>query len=112
MDKLDHYRQAIKNVLQYHADLMNGQPVPGEIVSLVYDEKTDHYLLIRHGYPRGKRVYYLKGHLRIHEGKIWVEYDNTHYSLVEDLHDEGVPYEDIIVSFHPVPFAASETAAA
>jgi len=111
MEKLDHYRQAIRNVLQYHADLMNGQAVPGEIVSIVSDEKHDEYLLVRYGFPHGVRTHYVKAHLRLFEGKVWVEYDMTHKSLAEDLEDEGVPREDIMIAFNPVAMTYAELAA-
>ncbi len=111
MDKLNHYRDAIKKVLQYHADLMNNQPTPGEIVSVVSDEKHDEYLLLKYGFPRGKRAHHLKAHLRLFEGKVWVEYDMTHNSLAEDLEGEGIPREDIMIAFNPVAMTYAELAA-
>ena len=111
MEKLEQYRQAIKNVLQYHTDLMNSQPIEGEIISIVSDERQDEYLLVRYGFPRGVRTHYVKAHLRLFEGKVWVEYDMTHNSLAEDLEDEGVPREDIMVAFNPVAMTYAELAA-
>lgn len=108
MEKLEQYRHAIKDVLEYHADLMRNSPLPGEIVSVIADPEHDEYLLMNYGYPQGKRAHHLRAHLRIHEGKIWVEYDMTHKSLAEDLHDEGIAYEDIMISYHAWPFLASE----
>jgi hypothetical protein len=46
MDRLNHYRSIIKQILQ-HADLMNSQPVPGEMVDCAFDEQSDRYLLLK-----------------------------------------------------------------
>jgi hypothetical protein len=38
---------------------------------------------------------------RIHNGKIWIEEDNTEEGLASLLVEAGVPKEDIVLAFHP-----------
>ena len=73
MDKLILYRELVEKLLQEHADLMNSQPVPGEEVDCIFDENREHYMMLRYGWPRGKRAYYVKLHVRIKDGKIRIE---------------------------------------
>ena len=86
--------------MEEHADLMNGQPVAGQEVDCVFDEKHEHYLLVKYGWPRRERAYYTKLHVRIKDGKIWVE-DWTEERIAIDLIDAGIPREDIILAFNP-----------
>ncbi len=101
MDRLTLYRELIKETLQGHADLMNSQPVPGEEVDCVFDEHRDHYLLLKYGWPRGKHAHYTKVHVRIADGKIWIEEDMTENGFAHDLVDAGVPKSDIVLAFNP-----------
>jgi hypothetical protein len=101
MDRLNHYRTLIKQILQRHADLMNSQPVPGEEVDCVFDEQRDHYLLLKYGWPRGKHTHYTKLHVRIAENKIWIEEDMTEDGLGNELVEAGIPKEDIVLAFNP-----------
>lgn len=100
MDRLSHYHAAIKQILQHHADLMTRRPTPHQNVVWAFDEKTEQYLLLKFGSPRGERGHYVKAHLRLHEGKIWIEQDWTEDGLAEELREAGVPHEDIILAFN------------
>ncbi len=100
MDKLTRYRALVREILQRHADLMNRQPVPGEEVDCVFDEQRDQYLLLKYGWPRGKHAHYTKLHVRLRDGKIWVEEDLTEDGLATELVEAGVPTQDIVLAFH------------
>ena len=99
MDKLTKYRSTIERLIQDHADLMNSQPVPGEVVDFIFDETRDHYLLLKYGWPRGNPRHYTKLHVRIHEDKIWIEADLTEDGFASELLQAGVPKEDIVIGF-------------
>src|ERR1051326_3043210 len=101
MDRLTHYRALIEQILQRHADLMNSQPVPGEEVDCVFDERRDHYLVLKYGCGGGKHAHYTKLHARIYDGKIWIEEDMTEDGLASELVEAGVPKEDIVLAFNP-----------
>ena len=38
--------------------------------------------------------------LRLVNGKVWVETDNTDYDFVEHLLGAGIPKTDIVLAFH------------
>jgi hypothetical protein len=100
MDKLTVYRKIIKQALADRAELMRSQPLSGEEVVCLFDEATDHYLLLRLGWVRGKRLYSITVHLRLANGKIHVEQDWTE-DAVAGLIAAGVPKEDILLAFNP-----------
>lgn len=79
---------------------MSSPPVPGQEVDCVFDERRDHYLLLKYGWPRGKHAHYTKLHVRLRGGKIWIEEDLTEDGLASELVAAGVPKDDIVLAFH------------
>jgi hypothetical protein len=107
MDKLTRYREIIKQLLTERADLMRSQPIPGEEVLCLCDAETDNYLLLRFGWLRGKRLYSVTLHLRLVNGKVYIEQDWTEDFLTE-LITVGVSRTDIVLAFtapEPSPLA-------
>lgn len=99
MDKLDEYRRIIKTILQEQAQY---KPAHGEIEPLVvFDETHDHYQLIFLGWDRPRRVHAVIIHMRLYNGKIWLEYDGTDVHIAQQLVAAGVPKDDIVLAFHP-----------
>ncbi len=97
MDKLDKYRQIIESVVKKHSKY---RPSHGQIESLsICDRKSDNYLLMDTGWDNAGRVHAVAFHLRIIEGKVWIEWDGTESGITEDLLDLGVAKEDIVLSF-------------
>jgi hypothetical protein len=99
-ERTQRYRALIQQSLQRHADRMNRQPVPGQEVDCVFDEQRDQYLLLKYGWPRGKHAHYTKLHVRLRNGKIWIEEDTTEDGLASELVEAGVPKDDIVLAFH------------
>jgi hypothetical protein len=98
MDKLEVYRHIIQKILARHAQYTPGH---GQIETmLICDTTRDHYLLMDVGWDRTGRVHAVVFHLNIREGKIWVEWDGTEYSVTQELLDAGVPKEDIVLAFY------------
>lgn len=99
MDKIDEYRQIIKNLL---ADYAIGNPLGGEITTAtVFDVQSDHYVVIDFGWQGERRVYNCLIHLGIQDGKIWIQRNQTDCSLTEDLLAQGVCKEDIVLGLQP-----------
>ncbi|MFP4441116.1 MAG: XisI protein [Chloroflexaceae bacterium] len=99
MDKLDQYRTIIKNILEADAHY---KPSHGDIDPIIiFDEQHDHYQLMYLGWDRPRRVHAVIVHLRLHDGKIWIEYNGTAEGVAQALLDAGVPKEDIVLAFHP-----------
>ncbi|ACB00957.1 excision controlling factor protein, XisI like protein (plasmid) [Picosynechococcus sp. PCC 7002] len=99
MDKLNHYRQIIQDMLNEKAKI---KPIGGDIeVETVFDEKKDRYLLVHLGWNDQQRIYSCVLHLEIQEEKIWIQNNQTDQSITEELLEKGVPKIDIISGLQP-----------
>jgi hypothetical protein len=99
MDKLERYRSLVKQILNQDAQY---KPSHGDVEPMVIcDEASDHYELMYLGWDPLGRVHSVIVHVRLHNGKIWIEYDGTEYGIARELTDAGVPKEDIVLAFHP-----------
>ncbi|MBD2447704.1 XisI protein [Nostoc sp. FACHB-152] len=107
MDKIEHYRQLIKQIITEHAQLSsNSDTVKSE---LIIDRENDHYQLAYVGWQGDKRVFGPVMHFDIQNGKIWIQYNGTEESVAERLVKLGVPHSDIVIGFHS-PFKRQFTA--
>ena len=98
MDKLNHYRKIIQDILAKHAQF---QPSHGEIEPIqICDLEHDNYLLMGLGWDRTGRVHNVVFHLRIKDGKIWVEWDGIEQGVTQELLEAGVVKEDIVLGFY------------
>lgn len=99
MEKLEHYRQIVKHLLDEYAQY---KPSHGQIeTKVIIDPKQDHYELMHIGWDKHRRVHGSTIHIDIINGKIWIQYDGTNRPVAEELLAAGVPREDIILGFHP-----------
>ena len=98
MDKLDLYRQAIKQILSEHAGISN----PSDTVQnhLIFDDERNHYQLTSVGWQGDKRVFGPMMHFDIQDGKVWIQYNGTEDAVAERLMEMGIPAKDIVVGFH------------
>lgn len=98
MDKLDHYRQIIQKIVTKHAQY---RPSHGQIETTpICDLANDNYLLMDLGWDKTGRVHAVVFHLRIREGKIWVEWDGTEDGVAQELLDAGISQEAIVLEFY------------
>ena len=98
MGRVDEYRRVIREILNRHAQIKYGH---GEIERVaIGDVEQDSYLLLSVGWDNGRRVHSVVFHLRIRDGKIWVEDDWTEYGVAGELVDAGIAKEEIVLGFH------------
>jgi len=98
MDKVEQYRQFIKQILTEHAEISNStDTVKAE---LIFDTERDHYQLSYVGWQGDKRVFGPVLHFDIEDGKIWIQYNGTEDSVAQRLVEMGVPTTDIVIGFH------------
>ena len=98
MDKIDKYRRVIKGIIEQHAQIQYSH---GNIERLpICDEKQDSYLLLSVGWDRDHPVHSVVFHLRIRNGKIWVEDDWTASGVAKELLEAGINKEEIVLGFH------------
>lgn len=61
---------------------------------LVFDELHDHYLLIGRGWQGEERIKKNTIHVRLRDGKIWIEEDWTEDGVVTDFLQAALPLCD------------------
>lgn len=95
MDKLNKYRKIIALILEQQADY--GSSVGQIDEYAICDEKTDNYLLLNVGWhPSGRRQQGVPVHIRIKNGKVWLEWDGTDQEIARQLIDAGIAKEDLV----------------
>jgi len=98
MGRVDEYRRVIREILNRHAQIKYGHDEIERVA--IGDEDHDSYLLLSVGWDNGRRVHSVVFHLRIRDGKIWVEDDWTEYGVAGELVDAGIAKEEIVLGFH------------
>jgi hypothetical protein len=97
MDKLNKYREIVKNTILKYAQF---RPSHGNIeLHPVFDEQRDHYALMQVGWDRGKRIRGNLIYLTIKNEQIYLEYDGIEQGITPDLISQGVDNKDLILSF-------------
>ena len=97
MDKLEEYRQVVRELLTAHVS--TAEP---EIESqVILDTEHDHYQLVDVGWQGLHRIYACYIHIDIKDGKIWIQHNMTEADLGQELMNKGVPASDIILGLQP-----------
>lgn len=98
MDKIQHYRQLIRDILTEQAHPYNhSQEVEP---SIICDAENDHYQLAYIGWEDQRRIFGIILHFDIKDDKIWIQYNGTELSIARLLIEKGVPATDIVIGFH------------
>jgi hypothetical protein len=102
MDKLTRYKSLIKQLLRQYVELDSRSPDtnPETEHLLVADDEQGHYLWLNLGWWKGERLNSPTIHVRLKDGKIWIEEDWTDIGFADQLLAAGVPKEDIVLAFH------------
>jgi hypothetical protein len=104
MDKMSRYRALCRRIVCDIAKTVESQqdrlPKDLETVS-VCDNRAGQYLLMNIGWQDGRRVRGTTVHLRLKDGKIWIEDDMTNLDIADRLVEAGVPKKDIVLGFQP-----------
>jgi hypothetical protein len=98
MEKLDRYRQFVKQILQEYASYRFST---AEVeVMPVFDEARDRYQVVSAGWKNERRIYGCSVHIDIKDDKVWIQYDGTEIGFADELVKLGVPKEDIVLAYH------------
>jgi hypothetical protein len=100
MDKLTHYRKLIRDLLSQYVELVNRHPREGVETILIVDENQEHYIWMNLGWSNQGRVKGITVHVRLRDGKFWIEEDWTEVGIANELVRAGVPKKDIVLAFH------------
>ena len=96
MEKLERYRQIVRDILTAHATT-NEPDIESQVIC---DTESDRYLLLDIGWQGLNRIYACYMHLDIKDGKIWIQHNMTESDFADELVRLGVPKEDIVLGFH------------
>jgi hypothetical protein len=100
MDRVESYRAIIRRIIAEQAAV---QPAAGNVELVpVCDDMSGHYLVLMVGWDGYDRIDAPVIHIRLHEGKVWLEEDNTDAQVADQLLEAGIPQEAIVLAFqHP-----------
>jgi hypothetical protein len=102
MERLEQYRQAVRQLLEAHASFeKNSSDVEMEC-QVIFDTEHDHYQVLDVGWEGLKRIYNCFIHLDIKDGKVWIQRNMTESDLAQELVEAGVAKEDIVLGLHPL----------
>lgn len=99
MDRVNRYRNLIKQYINDYAIPARNKPYDGIETLAVIDEANDQYMLVNVGWRNGKREENISLFARIKDGKVWIEDDWTQDGLGNILVEAGVPKEEIVLAF-------------
>ena len=102
MERVRRYRKIIQAVLEQYDRLLRQPPASGVDSHLIFDEHRDEYMLLKSGWsPDQRRVRGIVAHVRLKDGKVWVEEDWTEEGVATHLINAGIPKHDIVLAFQP-----------
>jgi hypothetical protein len=98
MDKLENYRQMIRQVLRPYLNISYANANIHNRAA--FDAETDQYLIISEGWDKNQHLHSCLIHVEIIAGKVWIQCDNTEEGIANELIATGINQEDIVLGFH------------
>lgn len=98
MEKVAHYGTLLERIIADEAERIS--TLTDLEVCIVCDSVRHHYQLLYVGWHDLKRVFSPLIHVRIHNGKVWIEQDGTEEGIASQLLTAGVPREEIVLAFY------------
>ncbi len=97
MEELERYRQIIRDIITEYSTHRSSY---GEIESeIIFDEKNDHFELMRSGWVDQRRIHGSAIHIDIRDSKVWIQHDGTPDGIADILIERGVPKDRIVLAF-------------
>lgn len=101
MDKIKLYQQSIEEIYRDIAEAYKGTTNPLD-VHLIFDEENHHYQLLMLGWQGDDYIFQCLVHIDIRQGKIWIQWNDTEYTITENLLKKGIPATEIVLGLkHP-----------
>ena len=101
MDRMKEHREVIKKLLREREEIARPFLPTGLELACVFDDSSGYYVLLTLGWMNGERVSGATLLLRIKDGKVWVEEDQTDAPIAEDLVEAGISSKEIVLGFQP-----------
>jgi hypothetical protein len=100
MDPRRDYADLIKAAISDWEAYIRRARHDGVEIQRLFDDASQNYALVYLGWDRDRRVQKSALHLRVKNGKIWIEVDDTDRGIANALLRAGVPRQDIVLAFH------------
>ncbi|MBW3599232.1 MAG: XisI protein [Planctomycetes bacterium] len=104
MDSVRDYPTLLKGIISEIAEVIQQQRDPASSsveTQCAFDDARGQYLLTNVGWRSKQRVRGITLHVRLKNGKFWIEEDMTEDGVANRLLESGVPKEDIVLAFQP-----------
>jgi hypothetical protein len=101
MDRQLAFGEIIKRGMSDYCESVNRGRKNDIEAMCAFDDDAGQYLLVRVGWDGKRRFRQIVLHVRLHNGKIWIETDDTEDGFATELLKAGVPHSDIVLAFHP-----------
>jgi hypothetical protein len=98
MENVAHFSAILERIIAEEAARVSTHP--DVEVCQVCDLVRHHYQLLYLGWQGVNRVFTPMIHLRIHNGKVWVEHDGTEEGVATQLLAAGIPRDAIVLAFY------------
>ena len=100
MAEVNTFDCSIREVLEWMARGLRGVPKPHMDTVTLHDPATGHYRLMRIGWHDGKRECKTIAHVRVRDGRVYVEEDNTDAQIAERLVRAGLPRDRVVFGYY------------
>lgn len=98
MDRIKQYQQLVEQVLTQYLELnyanadVHNEPI--------FNHETGQYVVMSSGWQGARRIHGCLLHLKIQDGKIWIERDGTEGGIANELLAVGIPQDAIVLGFY------------
>ncbi|HIK31698.1 MAG TPA: XisI protein [Oscillatoriales cyanobacterium M59_W2019_021] len=98
MDRLEHYRQCVRQILSEYNKV---KPSYGEVEQFIMvDPNSDRYQLSTIGWEGDRRIFSCLIHIDLKDDKIWIQHDGTEFGVANELVQLGIPKQNIVLGYH------------
>ncbi len=98
MEKVEKYRRILQQIVEKYAQTPRRENQASLIP--ICDTVHDNYLLMRVGWDKVGRAHNTLFHLRLQDGKVWIEDDGIENGIANDLLEAGIEKDDIVLAFY------------
>lgn len=98
MEKVAHYSAILERMIADEAERVS--TMSDLEICVICDTVRHHYQLLYIGWQGVRRIFSPIIHVRIHNGKVWIEQDGTEDGIATRLLAAGIPREEIVLAFY------------
>ncbi len=98
MDKIKKYQEIIIALLKEYEIYLSGSSSEVKDEFLI-DVERNHYQMVSVGWEKGHFFYTVAFHIDIIGEQVWLQINNTEFSIMKELIERGIPKSDIVLGF-------------